>query len=665
MRALKLFTCIITISLIAVNDRATGQTVLLSEDFETASSTTPPGNWTRSQNPNSKGWEFGNASNLASNFFSIPSNTTFAASNDDAHDSQGGSSNEAHEDYLISPSINLSTSQNALLSFDAYFTGKFGSEALIEISTDGGMNWSFLDSVKSDQSGWQNVNIVLSNYAGNGNVKIRFHHDDNGNWASGFAVDNVEVSELANHDVLLSSQTFPAYKKIGYYPLQLEVVNFGAQELTSFVAEWSLNGGTVYRDTISNINVATGEKHTFTHDNDLNLVEAKPYQIDVEIKKPNFQTDNDLSNNKLTLSISTLSADIQKNVIINEYTGTWCKFCPDGAYRLQKILDTSDRAIGVSIHDGDPMEIPEGAQLISTFVSGFPSGDIDHFKFDDQPSVEINRTSWMDYFFQRLDDVVPVGVSASNNYNQSNNELYIDMQASFYGAATGDFRFNAYIVEDSVSGSGSGYNQKNAYDNEPGHPYENAGDPIIGYQHRHCLRDITGGAWGYDGIIDDTCQDGDQFSVSDTINVDQQWETDQIKIVAFVQEYDSDPQKRHIVNAVEMKLNSNANNKVDTVVLANKQIKNQPQSSAIANVYPNPAKDVVNIKLDPSGDSDDVKVEVFDISGHKVEQLYRGDWNASNATLQWQANDHAAGMYFIRVSGQNYQETQKVILSNH
>ena len=156
---------------------------LVNEDFEGGSL---PAGWSRSSN--GVGWQIG--SDLGSSFFAIPSHSVYAASNDDA----AGFGNDGSVDMLTMPALDLSSASNPLLRFDSFFTGDYGQAAYVEVSTDGGANWAPVGSVDTNAASWISQSIDLADFAGMANVMVRFHADDTGSFATGWAVDNVEAS---------------------------------------------------------------------------------------------------------------------------------------------------------------------------------------------------------------------------------------------------------------------------------------------------------------------------------------------------------------------------------------------------------------------------------------------------------------------------------------
>jgi hypothetical protein len=164
---------------------------VLTEDFEVAgSATTPPAGWTISTlgAGTTPGWRFGTA--LGSSFFPIPAHTRYAAANDDDNNTN------ATEDYLISPVINLGAATSPILRFDSRHSGEFGSTAQVQASTDGGATWTVVvgNAPGNGRTGaWTTQTMSLAALAGEANVRLRFHHDDNGDWADGWAVDDISV----------------------------------------------------------------------------------------------------------------------------------------------------------------------------------------------------------------------------------------------------------------------------------------------------------------------------------------------------------------------------------------------------------------------------------------------------------------------------------------
>ena len=155
-----------------------------TQDFE---GDFPPEGW--STVTNGAGWEGTN--NGSSSYWTIPNHTKYACANDDAY----GSGNDGSNDYLITPIQGFTGFTSGTLSFASFYTGAYSQAAYVELSTDGGATWEVIYTVTASDS-WENITIDLAEYLTSeyAQVLIGFHADDNGAWASGWAIDDVALS---------------------------------------------------------------------------------------------------------------------------------------------------------------------------------------------------------------------------------------------------------------------------------------------------------------------------------------------------------------------------------------------------------------------------------------------------------------------------------------
>ncbi len=547
-----------------ISSTALSQVVILDQNFESGSL---PAGWTRDQSSPSKGWEFGTSSTLGSGYFSPPAHTKYTASNDDKHDNQATTQNLADRDMLITPTLNLTTLSTGVLSFSVYHTGAYGSVATIEISTDGGTNWSVMQTVAGAAT-WQDLTIDLSTYINQSNVKFAFVHNDGGDWADGVAIDDVKVFQPTPNDVRLVSIDMPAATSIGSVPVEITVKNVGTGVLNSFVFNWTSDGGTtINSDPVNGLSLAPGATTTITHNNSLTSLSGGMYDVDVELLLPNGQLDQ-TNNNTGLKNVSFAVGVVDKFVLVEEFTGAWCQFCPDGASTLAAILAANDDVIGVAIHEGDAMEFNDVSALTDAFVGGFPAGMVDRYLFDGASEVATSsRQAWPPQVVERQATTSLGIIEASNTYDVNSRLLTVDVTATFLANLSGDYRVNVYIVEDSVTGTGAGYNQKNAYNNVSGHPYYQAGNPIQNYYHRDVVRYFMGGAWGKAGVITNPIAELTPYNTTFSYTLPAAWNANKVHLVAVIQKYGASPNDREIINALELELNSSEEN--DATIVEN------------------------------------------------------------------------------------------------
>lgn len=524
------------------------QVVLLSEDFETGS---PPAGWSTTQNTPSVGWEFG--TDLGSAFFPIPAHGRYAVSNDDAHDDSSTTANLAHLDYLISPPVDLlAWAGNGIsLNFTYIQPNAYGSVGTVEARVSGGP-WAVVATVPP-ATDWTDLLVDLSNFTTSTIVEIAFHHDDNGQWADGFAVDDVVISAVSPYDGAMDEVLTSGHLPVGAVDLEGIVSNQGGATITSIDVAYRVNGGSDQNGTLTGLNLGLGDTHAFVHPVPALLSTVGTYQIEMEITAVNGQPDSNAANNIAISQVDTLSRIPPKKVILSNHTGAWCIFCPDGYVHLEEALALYGNLIGVSIHTSDDMAIPDGEVLNTMYIGGYPSGLIDIFKFSDLASVDISRASWHTRVAERLTHVVPVSVSIPDvTYDPASRQITATVRGEFFGFSDGDLRFNLWVVEDGVTGSGSGYDQANFYDTDPTHPYYGAGDPIIGFVHDRTLRAMLGGTWGTEGIIPPSVSDGEIFTHQYSFVLPAGFDESRIKLIGIVSRYEvSNLENRAILNAAE------------------------------------------------------------------------------------------------------------------
>lgn len=108
-------------------------------------------------------------------------------------------STETHN-AIISPVINTSTFTDLTLNFDMYFsrylfTPSIPENVNIDISTDGGTNWTTVQTYDDDigyGTSFSNLTVDLSAYINQTNLRMRIRYYAN-YWCDGVAVDNIQV----------------------------------------------------------------------------------------------------------------------------------------------------------------------------------------------------------------------------------------------------------------------------------------------------------------------------------------------------------------------------------------------------------------------------------------------------------------------------------------
>ncbi len=91
------------------------------------------------------------------------------------------------------------------------------------------------------------------------------------------------------------------------------------------------------------------------------------------------------------------------------------------------------------------------------------------------------------------------------------------------------------------------------------------------------------------------------------------------------------------------------------------QIPEIPMQFLLSQNYPNPfnASTIIQYSL---LEASQVRIEIYDILGRKVETLVQGEQPAGYHKHVWDASDHSSGIYFYRIQAGDYAETRKMVL---
>ena len=113
------------------------------------------------------------------------------------------------------------------------------------------------------------------------------------------------------------------------------------------------------------------------------------------------------------------------------------------------------------------------------------------------------------------------------------NKANIEVHAGFNSTLNGnDYRLTVYLIEDGVTGTGSGYDQRNYYNTDSESPFNNLGDPIEGYEHNHTLRAVLSESLG-DAIMVSEMVSGGEHIETYTVDISS-YNKNKLSIVAFV-----------------------------------------------------------------------------------------------------------------------------------
>ena len=248
--------------------------------------------------------------------------------------------------------------------------------------------------------------------------------------------------------------------------------------------------------------------------------------------------------------VSSVPLEFTKKVLIEEFTGTWCGFCPDGAYILETLIDNNDgKVIGVGLHKNDAMAIPHTNYLENNYNSRrFPSGMVDRVSYNG--NVSLNRGYWEYITNIQLSDTTVCGLAIKSEVNGE--KAIVDVHAGFNTNLSGNYRLSVYLIEDDVSETGYGYDQANYYNTDSSSPFYELGNPIENYEHNHILRAVLSESLG-DKISTSALISGGEHIETYTVDLSP-YNDNNLSIIAFINYVGTTFKEHEIMNVQACKI---------------------------------------------------------------------------------------------------------------
>ena len=442
-------------------------------------------------------------------------------------------------------------------------------------------------------------------------------------------------SACASVDAALTMLTTPAYAQPGSIDITGQMQNVGADNITSFDLTYNIDGGTesaVY--SVTGVDIASGATYDFTHDVAYNFDTEDTYTINVTIANVNADEDANVANNTASKSITVTTAQVQRMVVLEQFTTENCGYCPGVLGIIEAHLDVNPNFIIMSHHAGygtDWLTIDENVAH-EEFYNGSifaPAGMFDrHYNGLDNDSdgnTDPGPVFWdgATYGTDMIDErsEIPAFVTVNINGTNVDGELTLTVSGDFLAEYSQTIGVSLWITEDGIT-------------------TENQSGASGTWTHRFTTRDAISARLGDE--IESVTGSGDSYSQEYTFTVDPSWDIDQLYLVAMVNNMDdADVNNREIQNAVQVKLSdlqeANSISNINTDI----------------NIYPNPAKDVLNIY-----NAENANISIFDIVGKLVISE-----NNISATQSINISNLTKGTYFVTINRNNSVETQKIVIS--
>lgn len=180
-----------------------------------------------------------------------------------------------------------------------------------------------------------------------------------------------------------------------------------------------------------------------------------------------------------------------KGVLLEEFTGINCGWCPQGHAIAAKLAKASPEVYVVAVHAGSfskpaydepDFRTDEGEEIVSQFDverSGYPSGMVNRHDFYDTGNPVCGRSSWKPYTKLGVAETAPVNLLATGSYDGATRELTVHVEGYYTADSQADNQTLCVLwTQDNIKGP------------------QNGG--LVGdeYMHQHVLRGYLTDLWG-------------------------------------------------------------------------------------------------------------------------------------------------------------------------
>ncbi len=627
----------------------------IEEDFQTGF----PTDWNATTNA-SVGWQI--SSNGSSQYFPIPAHTTYIYTNDDANQTSEEDVSDGSEDWLVMPTMDFTNLIDCALSFDSFFTAQYNQLASVNISLDGGTTWDVLLALTGSDS-WQTITIDLSEYLDQSNVLIGFHSDDNGGWATGWAIDNVKVGFLGMNTLV---QGYNIYMDTNTIPTNNELIS----DLEYIVTDVPLG------------------QHDFVVKALFNPGESIPCNVvnaEVTVDRP-FYPPTQFSYGLEYVVDLTVSWSIPNPVRIQRIDSNG-----NVSGEAGRVYDRDRDHIGYNIYrDGEFVSFVEGTNtttyqitdhdfgsFIYTFSSVYSEGE--SFQFGQLP-VLIQEQDIPALFMDDLEEM-SLWQPASypwTTYDIDQSETYSMAGATFPGAGeampfiTFDPQSTTPPMEEyQTAHSGNVCLATFAAESTANddwlisEPVELNNLPYVSFWARSLTTQY--GQDQFEVAVSNGSTSPEDFIVisGDTpLSVPQGWTNINVSLADYEDQLIrvgihcvSDGTLAFLVDDIGIYSAGGVGNDDHGVT---------PTSTRLVGNYPNPFNPTTNIAFDLK-DAGNVQIDIYDIKGRKIKSLINDNFTVGSHSVLWDGKDNnnqtvSSGVYFYKLSSGDFQATNKMIM---
>ncbi len=347
-----------------------------------------------------------------------------------------------------------------------------------------------------------------------------------------------------------------------------------------------------------------------------------------------------------------------KNVVIEEFTGIHCGFCPAGHLIAQNIQDAHPNDVTlINIHVGSYAEPAAGEPDFRTNwgvqvknisgLTGYPAGQINRQQFSlpiehsTSGKPAMSRSFWEDAANTVLSEPSYVNVAAQANINVPTRLLTVNVEAYYTGNGNSIDKLNVLLLQNNIPGPQSG-----AANHNPDAIISGPWNPT--YNHQHMFRHSLTSYWGT--TISSTTagsfySNTYTYTIPDSLN-GVAYDLYNLEVVVFI---------------ADLQLDIISGNKSSMYYITS--INETSNEKSFVKLYPNPIKEqgVIEFTLNVPAD---ISFEIFDLIGKKVkEKTVTSQLNTGKHSFNLETKDLNNGSYILKYKIQDKISSIKFIVA--
>lgn len=167
---------------------------------------------------------------------------------------------------------------------------------------------------------------------------------------------------------------------------------------------------------------------------------------------------------------ANLPTSFTKNGVIEDFTGTWCGWCPRVTYAYSLVQAQTDKVFFVGVHTGDNMQNSYSTALDNNYgVNSYPTAYVNRTTLWSSP-----ETNSISQAVDAAQGTTDVGLAINSSLNGTT--LTIDVEAGFLDSKS-NAKIVVFVLEDKVQANQENYTS-----------YYGGASTLVNYEHEGVLR---------------------------------------------------------------------------------------------------------------------------------------------------------------------------------